>query len=220
MTTPRRLLHAAATAAAVTVVLTGCSTNNEPGSHRGPTWTPPSAPTAPSGEDPYATPETPRPADPLPAGSSGTPRGAQPTLDAVKRVDATAVSGAALRVMWSYDTRHDTTAHDASVRLADTGLCTKTYAETLREHAPRADGGTRWSRWTTHHAYTSVELKRTEEAGRPKDTATTAYRQWTGTLTPHGQHGWRGEPVTSVAFVELSRGAAGGPWLISAITLR
>lgn len=65
-----------------------------------------------------------------------------------------------------------------------------------------------------------MKLAAADEAGRPTDTATTAYRQWTATVTPTGRDGWKGSPENNTVFVELVRAAPGSPWRINALQIQ
>lgn len=203
--------RACAAAALLVATLAGCSSSSDDANPSPSRTSPP-----PSGTGPYPTPDNPSAAEPLPSGSAGTPRGGLPAD--VDQDDATELSRAALQVMWTHDTRIDTSRADAGRRLADTGWCTATYADQLREHTPRASDAT-WTQWAEREAYTTVKISRAEEAGRPSDTKTTAYRQWSGTLTPKASK-WRGDTENLTAFVELRRPASSDPWRVSAITIQ
>jgi hypothetical protein len=153
----------------------------------------------------------------LPPGRPGTPRGLRsPTPDAHR--DATTTGEAALTLAWSHDTRLDTSPHDATVRMARAGWCTPRYRDTLLGQPVRAGAGPTWAEWAAHRAYTTVALRRADEAGRPPDTPVTAYRQWRGTLTPHGARGGAGPRQELTAYLVLRRGRDG--WQVADMQVR
>ncbi|WP_125264877.1 hypothetical protein [Streptomyces alboflavus] len=210
MTTRYRTLAAAAAAA---VVLAGCGSSG--GDDDDPA--PPRPTTTRSGiPDPPDAAE----ASPLPPGASGTPRGGIPAPDDVDERDATAVSRAAVTVLFTYDTRMDTSSNDAGRRLADAGWCTDAYANQLREATSRSAPGAQWATWSRHRAYTKATARSADEAGKPEDSPTAAYRQWNVTVTPHGRDGWKGRAEMTTAYVELTRTAPRTPWRVNTITLR
>lgn len=216
-TTRRRRLAAASAAAALTAVLAaGCAVFSDGGSQDA---APPKHP-VPSGTGPYPDPVRPSEAAPLPSGKSGEPQGGVPSPGSVDGTNATAVSRAALTVLATYDTAIDASRNDAGRRAADAGWCTATYAGQLREAVSRSLPGADWETWASHRAYTKPRLTETEEAGRPSDTDTTAYRQWTITLTPTGRDGWTGSEEAHVAYAELTRTAASQPWRLNAVTIQ
>ncbi|MCF2528105.1 hypothetical protein [Yinghuangia soli] len=151
------------------------------------------------------------PAQPIPRGS-GTPTVPLPRLDQVPQSDPTAVSAAAVTVLYTYDTTTDTTAQDAAVRAEP--WFTSQFAASQREHVAVAPPGAEWTTWTAHKAYTAPVV----EAGRdpaPGDTPSKAFRQWLVRYTPTGRDGWKGETVTVVVFVTLSRAIPSDPWRVS-----
>ncbi|MFF7176841.1 hypothetical protein [Streptomyces pseudovenezuelae] len=213
----RRLAAAVSAATAAAVLLAGCGMFNDSSSSGD--ASPGKAPT-PSGTGPYPEPAEPTPAPVLPSGKAGEPHGGIPSPADVDQADATAVSRAALTALSTYDTALDTSLNDAGRRTADAGWCTAGYAAQLREAVHRAVPGAEWQTWTQHRAYATVKLSQTEDAGRPADSDTTAYRQWTITVTPTGRDGWKGTPTTTVAYAELTRTGAGQPWRLNTVTLQ
>ncbi|GAA1377110.1 hypothetical protein ACFPK5_00275 [Streptomyces beijiangensis] len=211
-----RLAVAAAAALLLAGTTAGCSVFDDDAPAADPAQ--PHAPT-PSGTGPYPNPPAPSAAATLPAGKQGVPHGGIPRPSSVNGSDATAVSRAALTVMTTYDTTLDTTLADASRRTAEAGWCTPTYTATLLSAQVHAAPGAQWSDWTAHRAYTTVQAQHTEQDGRPADTATTAYRQWTLTLTPTGRDGWTGPAEILVVFAELQRSSS-SPWQLNAVTIQ
>ncbi|WP_326798181.1 hypothetical protein OG946_24625 [Streptomyces sp. NBC_01808] len=204
---------AAATALAAVLTAVGCGSGTD-GGRQGPAT--PSAPAA-TGTGPYPIPSDAAEAEPLPAGSGGTPKGGVPRPDDVDQADADAVSKGALTVMGTFDTTVDRGPSDAEVRAASAGWLTHAYAASLSKHRPRAAPGAQWQEWAGHRAYTTVALQKAEDAAKPADTDTEAWRQWAVTTTPRGRDGWTGEPATVPAYVHLTRKAAGEAWRVDDI---
>ncbi|GGM82011.1 hypothetical protein GCM10012275_60800 [Longimycelium tulufanense] len=155
----------------------------------------PSSTAATSATTPQAPPPVPRP-DPA----------------TVNRTDPTAVSQAALELMYLVDTTSDTGWADAAHRALP--LLSSRYAQGVRAGGGRTPAGT-WQEWTQHRAYTTVELKPSAET-HPIDTTTQAHRPWLLTITPTGRDGWRGEPEQRAAFVTLTHADNG--WAVDHIT--
>ncbi|GAA2110938.1 hypothetical protein GCM10009802_08330 [Streptomyces synnematoformans] len=208
---------AAAAVLAVAVLLTGCSLADD---DQAPEPEPTTASPAPSGAGPYEEPADPTPAQTLPKGEDGTPHGGIPHPDDVDEHDASAVSEGALTAMFTYDTTIDASRNDAGRRAAEAGWCTEEYARQLRAAAARSAPGADWATWAEHRAYTTVKLTAADEAGRPADTPTTAYRQWNITVTPHGRNDWKGQPQHSTVFAELQRADPDAPWRLAAISIQ
>lgn len=215
-TRPRRLA-AAACAATLAAVLVGCGAFGEGSQDPAP---PKQTEPAPSGTGPYPDPATPSEAAPLPSGKGGEPKGGIPSPADVDESDATAVSRAALTALTTYDTAIDASRNDAGARVAEAGWCTAVYAAELRSAVSRSAPGATWATWVQHKAYTRPKLTQTKDAGQPADSDTTAYRQWTITLTPTGRDGWTGPPETSYAFVELTRADQSKPWRLNTVTVQ
>ncbi|MBH1934141.1 hypothetical protein I5Q34_07500 [Streptomyces sp. AV19] len=174
-----------------------------------------------TGTGPYPTPPHASPAAPLPSTTNtATPKGGVPTPGSVDQRDATAVSRAALTVMLTSDTTTDITPHDANLRAVRAGWCTEDFARQIRDTPPRSAPGATWTTWTRHRAYTTVNLRPAQDAGRPGDDATHALRQWSVTTTARGRDGWNGPPDIVAAFVELSRPADGDPWRVAGVSLQ
>ncbi|MGP3973542.1 hypothetical protein ACTWQF_05775 [Streptomyces sp. 8N114] len=152
--------------------------------------------------------------------ATGTPKGDVPKPEEVDQNDADEVGEGTLTAMWTYDTAVDSGTQDAGTRAADAGWLTESYARQLRERHSRAAPGAQWGEWTQHRAYTTVKLTKTEDAAKPADTDTVAWRQWTVTTTPHGRDGWKQKPTTAVAYVHLVRSAAAKPWRVTGVTVR
>ncbi|NUP34832.1 MAG: hypothetical protein HOU01_24435 [Streptomycetaceae bacterium] len=156
------------------------------------------------------------PAQPIPRGA-GTPTEPLPSLDAQASADATAVSQAALTVLFSYDTMTDTTAQDAAVRAQQ--WMTDRYAATQREHVVVAPPGADWTLWTGHKVYTKPTLTQSHEPA-PPDSDVLAYRQWIVRYTPTGRDGWKGTESLVVVFVTLTRATPAEPWRIADLGVR
>jgi hypothetical protein len=137
----------------------------------------------------------------------------------VDQTDATAMSRGALTALWSFDAGVDSRPHDAGVRAANEGWMTAQYAALLRAEQPQSVTGASWGEWVRHRARTDVTLTPAEDAAKPADTGTEAWRQWEVTATPHGRDGWVGVPTTVVAYVHLTRAAAGAAWRVAAVAV-
>lgn len=203
--------RAVAVAAAVLLSLTaaGCGLGDDGGTDDGAAAKPPPASAASPSDEPPA----------LPSGSPGIPEGGIVEPGDVDGQDSDAVGQGALRVYYTYDTALDTSRNDAGRRMADAGWCTGTYAQALREAASRSAPGASWTEWARHRAYTTVSMVPSNEAGKPADTPTSAYRTYAVTLTPIGRDGWRGTPEFHVAYVELSRTAPNQDWRINEVAV-
>ncbi|MEU3255663.1 hypothetical protein [Streptomyces sp. NPDC006997] len=223
MTLPRvGTVRGALAVLALVLTLGGCGSGS--GGDGGPVAAEatPSTPTAPAatGTGPYPSPSGPAEASPVPTEPGGTPRVDVPRPADVDQRDADAVARGALTALWTYDTVTDGGPHDAGVRAADAGWLTPAYARRLRDHQPRSVPGARWREWAGHRAVTEVTLERAADAAIPPDTGTEAWRQWTVTAAPHGRAGWTGEPTTVVAYVRLTRAAAGAGWRVADVAVQ
>lgn len=185
-----------------------------------------------SGTGPYPTPSDPTGAGSEPGTSAsatpaapsgspvGTPKGGVPRAADVTRTDADAVGSGALKALWTFDTAVDSAPRAADVRAADAGWLTREYATQLRSRQGESISDTQWRQWTDHRAYTTVALSAADDAARPADTGTEAWRQWIVTTTPHGRDHWRGEPAAIAAFVRLTRAAPGKAWQVAGVQLQ
>ncbi|MEU7230048.1 hypothetical protein [Streptomyces chrestomyceticus] len=210
---PRHRTTVAAVLAAA--VLAGCGTTpTDPAADAEPTRA--AAPSSPPTKAAEPTSEPPEPS-PLPSGAASTPRAGLPDPKKVNGQDPSAVGAAALTTMWTFDTAHDVSQHDATVRAIP--YTTPKYGQGIRDTPPRSAPGAEWQRWATHHAYTKVTLTPSQDAGAPEDTPTDAYRTWTVTSTPHGDDGWTAEPTAVTAFVHLTR-AGSAPWRVNAVQIQ
>jgi hypothetical protein len=137
-----------------------------------------------------------------------------PSPQSVNFADPTAVSQAAVIIQWTMDTVTDASQYQAELRSGP--FLAPGYLAQLKANPPVTAPGYQWNQWAAHRAYTTVSLTG-EPDDQPADGATTAYRQWGITVTPHGVRGWTGAPLTATVFVQLSRAGSGRPWLVSAI---
>ena len=141
---------------------------------------------------------------------TSTPSADLPTPSRADGRNATALSKAALTVMYSVDSTADTGLRDAKLRAArylTAAYKTEVEAEPV-QYVPQE--------WQRHRAYIAVDLEpiRREE-GAPSDGPTTAYRQWQVRTTPTGRDGWRGDALKFVVFMELTRSSRHAPWRVS-----
>lgn len=231
MTSPRtRITAVAATVLTLGLLAGGCGSGDGGGSGGGGedgVRTAPSAPPA-TGTGPYPTPTptstgTATATDaPPPNSPTGTakPRGSDVRPDDVDQADADEIGEGAVTALWTFDAAADSGPHDAQLRAADAGWLTEAYAERLRAHEPRSVPGAQWQEWAEHGARTGVVPRKTEDAAKPPDSDTEAWRQWTVTATPSGREGWKGEPVVAAVYVQLTRAAADKPWRVADVTVR
>ncbi|MEU9838788.1 hypothetical protein AB0C69_06130 [Actinomadura sp. NPDC048032] len=149
---------------------------------------------------------------PPPATASPKVPGGLPDLTRLDHYDATAVSKAALTLMWLVDSTTDHSQRDAYQRAMP--LLDDFYKVSVSDQP----GGVVPGQWTEHHAYAKVRLaRRTPEGDVPADTPTLAHRGWGITVTPTGRDGWKGSPVHATAFVTLRRKDPSAPWRVSAV---
>lgn len=216
--TQRRRAALALPAIVAVLALAACSGSGPAGADNAPPDDPP-APAA-TGTGPYPKPTTTAEVSPRATAPIRPPHGGIPVPASVDQEDASAVARGALTALYTYDTDVDPGRQQAALRMAAVGWTTAAYAAQQRAAQPRGGTGAAWNEWTRHRAYTTVEATQADEAGRPADTATTAYRQWDITITPRGRDGWTGDPEMSTAFVELTRTAGGKPWRLSALQVQ
>jgi len=208
---------ALATAAAV-LALAGCASNAttvQPGQSA--TQAPGTAlpnPLQPTAATPSGAPT----AAPYPTGSSGSPRATLPDPTQVNGQNADAVAEAALTVMYSMDTRIDTTPRNAVLRAVP--YLTKAYATELAGSQVYAAPGAAWNDWAAHGAYTTATITPAPDSGAPTDTATTAYRSYTVTTTAHGTDSYMDTDQVGTAFVELTRSGWSSPWRVALVQIR
>ncbi|WP_433142608.1 hypothetical protein ACQPZ8_46675 [Actinomadura nitritigenes] len=143
--------------------------------------------------------------------SSAVPRGL-PDLSRLDERDATAVSKAALTLMWTVDSAIDHGQQDAYQRA--TPLLDSVYKAVIADEG----GGGIPGQWSRHRAYAKVRLTRQIVQGDvPADTPKLAHRQWRIDVTPTGRDGWKDAPVHATAFVTLRRDGPDDPWRVSAV---
>jgi hypothetical protein len=152
-------------------------------------------------------------ASPSPSRSPRIP-GGLPDPDQIDRKNATAVSRAALTVMYSVDSAVDAGLRDAKLRAAT--YLTSAYAAEIKQEPVQYVP----DEWRRHRAYLAVRLRQLRrEAGAPSDGPTTAYRQWQLTTVPKGRDGWHGHRSEYVVFMSLVRSSKRDPWRISGATV-
>jgi hypothetical protein len=155
----------------------------------------------------------------LSGGSPSPSRGPQipndlPDPRRIDQKDATAVSRAALTVMYTVDSTVDAGLRNARLRAARylTPACTAGIKAEPVQYVPEE--------WQLHRAYLAVRLQPlVREAGAPSDGPKAAYRQWEMTTVPTGRDRWRGTPSKSVVYMALVRSSERVPWRISDVTV-
>jgi hypothetical protein len=173
---------------------------------------------APGGTTPsrYATPNPSLAlsAQPLPTTSPAPYPVPLPSASEVDRGDPTATARAAVVTMWSTDMASDASQYQANLRAA--WLLAPAYLASIQAHPPVGAPGAWWNECAEHHAYTTVAATADHE-DQPADTATSADRQFSITITPHGAGGWTGPSESETVFISLTRPAAGQPWAVAGV---
>uniref|UniRef100_A0AAU1M585 Lipoprotein n=2 Tax=Streptomyces sp. NBC_00148 TaxID=2903626 RepID=A0AAU1M585_9ACTN len=217
---PRAIPFVAATLAVA--LASGCSGSTD-GEQDQANAKPASSAPPPTGVGPYPTPSdvdtSPTPAR-EPSKAPAQPHGGIPSPESVDQRDAAAVSKGALTAMLTYDTATDASRTEASRRMVAAGWCTAAYGAKAKAGGSQSASGASWTTWTSHRAYTTVDLTSADQAGRPADTETTAFRQWAVVITPHGRDKWIGPPENYTAFVELVRSGKGASWRLNSLSLQ
>lgn len=165
------------------------------------------APTAPFG--------LPKPASPVPTGKPGLPEGGLVDPATINQRDADAVGQAALTDLYRHDTSIDASPIDA-LRRSVPWLSAR-YQKAVTAAQPHG-GGSSWTSWAAHNAYTQVTATLEHDYGQPADTTTVASRVYAVTVTPTGRDHWRGAPATTTVFLTLTRADAQHPWRVDALT--
>jgi hypothetical protein len=167
------------------------------------------------GSSPSAVPSV-APKAPLP---SGKPLGADamvPSPSGVDGTDATEVSEAWAEMAYGYDTKYDSSTHDAVLRSARWFTAKKAAAE--RSYRPASGAGNDWNTWAGHQAWTTVDVTSDDDGDGPVDTAVLAYRALFVEGTAHGRDGWTGTGPRANVFLTLRRAGSGQPWHVDAVT--
>jgi len=157
----------------------------------------------------------PKPASPVPTGKPGLPPGGLVDPATINQSDADAVGQAALTDMYRHDTSIDASPTDA-LRRSMPWLSAR-YQKTVTAAQPHG-GGSSWTSWATHKAYTQVTVTLEHDYGQPADTTTVASRVYAVTITPTGRDHWRGTPATTAVFLTLTRTDAQHPWRVDTLT--
>ncbi|MER6124374.1 hypothetical protein ABT173_17295 [Streptomyces sp. NPDC001795] len=157
------------------------------------------------------------PKAPIPSGKPLGPDAHVATPGVVDANDAGAVSKAWAETAYSYDTKYDTSSHDAVLRAAR--WLTERKAAAEREYQPASGPGYEWNTWARHHAWTTVTVSSELEDDAPRDSETIAYRDLVVTGTAHGRDGWTGTGPRLNAYVKLVRSGVGEPWRVDDATV-
>lgn len=150
----------------------------------------------------------------LPPGQPGTPAGGLPGSRTLTSRDPDVVAVAGLTAYYSADTAIDRSPADPQRRALP--WTAGQLAAGIAAYRPVAAPGATWNSWAAHRAHTTVTATRAYDDGAPADTASTAYRQFVVTITPHGRDHWTGPPVTHTDFVLMRRTSSG--WRIADLT--
>ncbi|WP_433463973.1 hypothetical protein [Spirillospora sp. CA-128828] len=138
-----------------------------------------------------------------------------PGLGDVDQTDPTAVSKAAVTIMWSYDARTDARTGQRSAYLRASGYLTPTYRAHVATSMPATPLP---AELLAHHARSRTVLAPAPHDDAEPDTVQAASRTWRVTVTPIGRDGWCGRPVTVHVYVALIRPGPLRPWRISHTT--
>ncbi len=166
--------------------------------------TPPPVTVAPTSVTPSPTAPfgLPKPASPVPTGKPGLPEGGLVDPATVNQADAGAVGQAALTDMYRQDTAIDASPTDA-LRRSMPWLSAR-YQKAVAAAQPHG-GGSSWTSWAVHKAYTQVTVALEHDYGQPVDTPTGASRVYAVTVTPIGRDHWAGTPAATAVFLTLTR---------------
>jgi len=176
--TPRYgVLAAAAAAVAVAAGCAGCTGAAAP-SPAAATSAAISAPAASAAGSRVAPPVA-APANAVPAGTRGTPRGG--IVTSVRRGDPTSVADAVAATAFRWDTRIDRSPQDAARRAV--GWMTPQEAARTTA-AATSGGGAAWAALAAHHGWTSTTVRGDTELPAPT-TNTGAARRVVVTVTAH-----------------------------------
>ncbi|MCN9241340.1 hypothetical protein NGF19_11155 [Streptomyces sp. RY43-2] len=147
--------------------------------------------------------------------SHGKPLGPDaqvPTPGVVDDNDATAVAKAWAEVVYGYDTKYDTSPHDAVLRA--TRFFTERKAAAERSYQSASGPGDGWNTWAKHQAWTKVTVSSELEDDAPRDAEQLAYRSLIVDGTAIGRDGWTGTGPRLNAYVKLVRSSVGKPWRV------
>lgn len=145
----------------------------------------------------------------------GLPPGGLVDPATINQRDADAVGQAALTDMYRHDTSIDASPTDALRRSVP--WLSPRYQKAVTAAQPHG-GGSSWTSWAAHNAYTQVTATLEHDYGQPADTTTVASRVYAVTVTPTGRDHWRGAPATTTVFLTLTRADARHPWRVDALT--
>lgn len=155
------------------------------------------------------------PKAPLP---SGKPLGSDahvPSPTGVDETDATAVAQAWVEVAYGYDTKYDSSPHDAVLRSARWFTAAKAKAE--RSYRPASGAGEQWNSWAAHRAWTTVDVELDDDGDAPSDSARDAYRALFVDGKAYGRDGWTGTGPQATVYVKLVRPGKGEPWRVDEV---
>lgn len=141
---------------------------------------------------------------------SGPPDGSR-----VSQNDPTAVSKAAVTVMWSYDARIDARTGQRAAYLRASGYFTPAYRAYIVASMPASPLP---AELVEHRARSRTILTPAPHDDAGPDTVQSAARTWRVTVVPLGRDGWRGRPVTVYVYVALTRPGPLRPWRIRHVT--
>lgn len=152
------------------------------------------------------------PKAPVPSGKPLGPDAQVPDPGAVDDSDPTSVSKVWAEMTYSYDTKYDTSPHDAVLRAVR--WCSKRKAAAERSYQAAGGPGAEWNTWAQHRAWTTVTVSIELEDDSPQDTEKVAHRSLVVEGKAHGRDGWTGHGPRLTAYTKLVRSAVGEPWRV------
>lgn len=155
------------------------------------------------------------PKAPLPSGEPLGPDAHVPSPTGVDDTDATAVAEAWVEVAYGYDTKYDSSPHDAVLRSARWFTTEKAKAE--RSYRPASGAGEQWNSWAAHQAWTTVDVELDDDGDAPSDSARDAYRALFVDGRAYGRDGWTGTGSQATVYVKLVRPGKGELWRVDEV---
>lgn len=152
------------------------------------------------------------PKAPVPSAKPLGPDAHVPDPGAVDDDDPTEVSTAWAEMTYGYDTKYDTSPHDAVLRSLP--WCSKRKATAERSYQSASGPGADWNTWARHRAWTTVTVSIELEDDSPQDTEKVAHRSLVVEGEAHGRDGWTGHGPRLTAYTKLVRSTADEPWRV------
>lgn len=168
-----------------------------------------------SGNDDEAKTNTTTASPTIAKGKSGTPRGGGPK--SVDRHDSTATGAEALRLTLTADAALDNSPVDAQRRAAS--LLTPQLAKVLSKPLGGNGGGGAWPGWNdvrTHKGYTRVTTTVMDDDAAP-DAPTTSAHRYRAVVTATDGKGWTKPVSDHLWLVTMTRSSTTQPWQVQSL---